>query len=416
MTIDCLERITCPLLIAGALSMSLLSGCGRPWPSLLDPPLNPPARAERRGQSAGVDAALVISVEDYAHLTDIRGANENAEAWRVYFRETLALPESRVHVLRDRMSTRGRIERKIDDVVASLDEGERLWLVFIGHGTVLEDGTGVLVAVDAERASTSIAENSVPLPELLRRVRGVDHVALIDACFSGLDRGGGAHDPDKQFVTKLDPLEHRAQGVVITATGPEETAGQLRHGRRPAFSYLALSALRGWADEMPTVGNHDSRLTAGELAGAVKAALDKVNDHRPTPQVYPPKARDYVLVEKARDPLPAFDYMVENSPAVRHDGWWLGAIGAVFITSAVLFNLENHAVFTDVQSKLDAAGRQATSDENATLSQTGYLSVAGYTLGGLALGGLVTWLLMVPEDDGGLATHSATPRSTGWAR
>ena len=47
--------------------------------------------------------------------------------------------------------------------------------------------------------------------------------------------------------------------TVLTAATADQVAGPLPGAARPAFSYLVLGGLRGWADS-----DHNGRVTAGE--------------------------------------------------------------------------------------------------------------------------------------------------------
>jgi hypothetical protein len=84
-------------------------------------------------------------------------------------------------------------------------------------------------------------------------------VVVLDACFSGRSGDGDA------LVRGLMPttvVKHEAPSgaLVMTAAESDQYAGDLPGGNRPAFSYLVLGALRGWAD-----GNSDGKVTAAEV-------------------------------------------------------------------------------------------------------------------------------------------------------
>ena len=80
--------------------------------------------------------------------------------------------------------------------------------------------------------------------------------------------------------------------TLFTAARNDEFAGPLPGADRPAFSYLALGGLRGWADE-----DDNGRVTAGELHTYVRTALQAlVRDRR---QGLPPGP----VVLESPDPL-----------------------------------------------------------------------------------------------------------------
>ena len=80
---------------------------------------------------------------------------------------------------------------------------------------------------------------------------------ILDACFSGQTSSG-------PLVPGLQPLVPVAatsprRAVLLTAASQGQYAGPLPGLDRPAFSYLVLGALRGWAD-----ADRDRSVSAGE--------------------------------------------------------------------------------------------------------------------------------------------------------
>jgi hypothetical protein len=130
---------------------------------------------------------------------------------------------------------------------------------------------------------------------------------VLDACFSGRTPKG------EQLVAGLQPLVVQASAVatdprtiLLTAAGSDEYAGPLPGAARPAFSYLALGGLRGWAD-----GDHDGRITTGELHGYVTQTMRAlVRDRRQRPTLVGDEGRR--LVKSGREDGPDIaKYVVE---------------------------------------------------------------------------------------------------------
>ena len=91
-------------------------------------------------------------------------------------------------------------------------------------------------------------------------------VAIVDACFSGRDRGTG--QALAEGLQPLVPLSMHALDddrlLLLSAGRGDQFAGSLPGLGRPAFSYLILGALRGWADRHSESGNRDGRVTPRE--------------------------------------------------------------------------------------------------------------------------------------------------------
>jgi hypothetical protein len=86
--------------------------------------------------------------------------------------------------------------------------------------------------------------------------------------------------------------------TLLTAAASNEYAGPLPGASRPAFSYLALGGLRGWAD-----GDRDGRITSGELHGYLTQTMRAlVRDRRQRPTLV--GEDDRRIVESSREKGP----------------------------------------------------------------------------------------------------------------
>lgn len=257
------------------ISLSLLlpmAAAAEPWPPLDDVP---PVHA-----TGANDVAIVVAVEDYLLLPDIPGAIDNANEWEVYFRNGLKVPN--VHVLANQAATREEMLKFAKTAVEDVKPGGTIWWVFIGHGAPAVDGKdGLLVGMDAQQSVESLTARGLPQKELLTLLEtsGSRTVMVVDACFSGRSADGAALAAGVQPVVAVDTAGNlRATSVVLSAAKSTEVAGQLDGAARPAFSYLLLGALRGWADD------GDGQVTAGEALYYAQRKLRGVKGRQQTPQ------------------------------------------------------------------------------------------------------------------------------------
>jgi TPR repeat protein len=245
------------------------------WPDL--------SRVQKVGGGEN-DTVLIAAVERYLLLPSVPGARANAEAWFDYFTKGRGVPVDRVHLLRDAQVTTGKLRRFAAKAAAAALEGGTLWFVFIGHGAPSKDGkSGVLVGADAQQDADNLFERSVPrteLLEILERSRAARVVAVIDACFSGRAAGGKPLVPGLQpLVVVRDAPAAGPRTIVMSAGKSNEFAGPLPGAARPAFSYLVLGGLRGWAG-----AQSGARVTATDLvAYAAKVLRSLVQDRSQTP-------------------------------------------------------------------------------------------------------------------------------------
>lgn len=282
------------------------------WPSLSEP-------LPRQG-NGDKDAALIVSIENYAFLPGIPGAQENAAAWFQHLVKTRGIPVSQVKWLQNNEAALESIRKELTFTVSRVKPGGVLWVVFIGHGAPSEDGSdGLLVGADAQNVMESFAARSLKRSELLSTLEAGQQkasVVLLDSCFSG-------QSPTGELLVKgaMPTLPERETQVtakktvlVLSAGTSRQVAGALPGKEVPAFSYLALGGLRGWADE-----NHDGKVTAGEVVGFTRSVMGTTLTGRTqTPTLNPETAADISVGKaKAGEELPLAEIVLWLKGAVR---------------------------------------------------------------------------------------------------
>lgn len=226
------------------------------------------------------DAAVVIGIEDYLAVPDVPGARQNATDWYDWFVRARGLPPSRVRLLRDGEATREVVLDEVRRLGGQVGPDGALWVVFVGHGAPALDGRdGVLVGADAQPTARQLYDRSFARGEL-EAAAGGGHptVLLLDACFSG-SVGGAPLVPGLQPLVPTWAVTSGGASVLVGA-GAGQFAGPLPGLGRPAFSYLALGALRGWAD-----ADGDGAVTAREVESYTRETLAAVLvDRAQTPE------------------------------------------------------------------------------------------------------------------------------------
>jgi outer membrane protein OmpA-like peptidoglycan-associated protein len=240
-------RPSFPALLAVCLSWSLSSSAGSGVPAW--PDLSTDAGPQGGGDN---DAALVVGVGDYVYLPDIAGAVDNAAAWQQWLLRSRKVRPDRVVLLADREATREKIDKNLKAMAAAVGEGGTMWFIFIGHGAPSASGDdGLLLGVDTDADADSVAGRGLAQKTALSLVgagRQAHSVVVFDACFSG--RTG---DGEKTLVPGLQATIPTRRPTSTTKTtvlaASDSFAGPIPGAGRPAFSYLLLGALRGWADD-----------------------------------------------------------------------------------------------------------------------------------------------------------------------
>lgn len=245
-------------------------GASRARAQDLWPEMSSPAPAIGGGEN---DAAVVVGVQGYAFVGEVPGAEANAKAWHRHLTETLGVAPENVKLLTGVDGTREEILSAARKAASRAGPKGTLWFVFVGHGAPSADGKdGLLVGVDAQQKAESLESRSLRRQELLQvlgKSRASAIRVVLDACFSGRKPDGSSLAPGLQpLLTVLSPGAADPRMIVLTAAKGDQFAGPLPGAGRPAFSYLVLGGLRGWA------GENDGRVTAGSLLRYATRALE----------------------------------------------------------------------------------------------------------------------------------------------
>lgn len=216
------------------------------------------------------DAAVIVAIEEYAFLSSIPGAVANGRDWFTYLTRARQVPLERVSFLTNTEATDFAILRALAAASTSAQPGGQLWFIFIGHGAPsVASRDGLLVAVDAQQTVEGLENRSVAQSKVLGLMSksAATPIALFDACFSGRRYDGQTLIAGLQ-PTRVVQTAAPAGALVMTAAASNQYAGPLPGEQRPAFSYLALGALRGWGDS-----NHDGTVTAQEVIDYARGVL-----------------------------------------------------------------------------------------------------------------------------------------------
>lgn len=275
------------------------------WPSL--------ATVAPGGGGGAEDAAVIVGVDQYIFVPKVPGAVTNASDWYRWLTETRKVPPSHVRLMRDNEGTREMILQALEAAASQVGKRGVLWFVFIGHGAPSQDrNQGMLVGVDAQQSAIGLFSRSLAQKEILAtlgRGKQAHTVMLVDACFSGRGADGSALAKGLQPLLPVQMQETRGTTLLLAGKATE-FAGPLSGLERPAFSYLVLGALRGWADR-----DGNGEITTSEVSRYARdAILATVKGRQQTPQLV--GKGDVVLAKSAREQGPSITGVVVGPAAV----------------------------------------------------------------------------------------------------
>jgi hypothetical protein len=259
----------------------------------------------RSGAAAPADAALLVGIEDYAFLPDVPHARRDLAAVTDLLIHTRGVPAE--HVVRLDGGSVEQLQNGLERARAALGAGGRLWVYFSGHGAAdPASGALLLVGDDARPDPAVFATRGLPVDALVAGLPA-GSVVLLDTCWAGAARTGGALLADTRFAVPTWAAAPPAEVTVWTAAGPGELASGLDPARHGAFTYFVVGALRGWADG-EVDGAPDGNVTLDEARSYVTRGLAAAGVASQTPTLAG-QARPDALVSgrlEAAPPIEAF--------------------------------------------------------------------------------------------------------------
>ncbi len=264
--------------LALMLALSSTAAKANGWPSVSgDLPAN----------GLGVnDAAVIVAISDYYKLPDIAGATQNGEDWYRYLVKVRGVPDKKITPLFNDGATKTDILNAVKKAALEVGQGGTLWFIYVGHGGPNKDlDDGLVLGADTQVSVSSFQDRGVPQKQILDLIDLGAHeqaVVIFDACFSGTDGSGQNLLPNTQATVPVRRQEV-AVGRTAVMSAADAVAGPLAGHDRPAFSYLLLGALRGWADN-----DNDKTVTINEAfdyTADVLARPSMVSGRRQVPKL-----------------------------------------------------------------------------------------------------------------------------------
>ena len=213
------------------------------------------------------------------------------------------------------------VDRTLDslfaDIKAARQRGEQteLFFVFVGHGSALESGEGVMHFLDGGFTRGDLFQRVIS-----RSPATTNHI-LVDACNAFLFVAGRGDATDAsidravdQYLARETMKRHPNTGFLLSTSASTEVH-EWSGFRAGVFSHEVRSALLGGADV-----NGDGAVTYNEVSAFLNAANGRVTDPRAKldPWVAPPAIRQATpLVERDRAPSAVSTVRVSGEMAGR---------------------------------------------------------------------------------------------------
>ncbi len=211
----------------------------------------------KTGHTAPGDVAVVIGNEDYGKIADVPYAHRDADAFVTFLKYTRGVPSERVRTLKD--ADADQMLAAVKEMAAKRPTGI-FWIYYAGHGMADPNGHDrLLLGWDAAGTADNLAKKGAPVEGLqaAAAAAGAKVVMLIDACYNGgtrTDQPGQASLTGGARIAVPEQLLVPPQVLEWSASAPSQLALPLNSVQHGAFTWMAIGALRGWAD-----GERDGR-------------------------------------------------------------------------------------------------------------------------------------------------------------
>lgn len=255
--------------------------------------------------------AMVVGINNYKHLPNLRGAVNDAEMLRDALHHiNVQLPEERV--LLNEQATRDAFIRGWNDMLEEAKSGDTLILTFAGHGGQKPDGNPLDEEDEMDELLTFHDFHSENPPKgyiiddelygLFKEAKAYHIVFLVDACHSsgmvrnpvqqlaGQYRSSGFWDiqpdippPEPILPTQSDnqPLAHVTLITAVHADSLKVSETILNNKLHGALSWYFAQALSGKADK-----NQNGRLESDELNQFLQEKVSDKMDNLQMPKMW----------------------------------------------------------------------------------------------------------------------------------
>lgn len=227
--------------------------------------------------------ALIIANENYQDVSKVPYAINDGEVFAEYCRKTLGFPSSNVVLIKD--ATYNNIRREISklaQIANAYDGTAKVLFYYAGHG-IPDEATkdAYLLPVDGYGTDASTGFSLKELYAALGKMPAEQVVVLLDACFSGAQRGEGMLASARGVAIKAKPNKAEGKVVVLSAAQGNETAYPLQEEGHGLFTYFLLKKLQ----------ESNGSVSLGDLVSYIKDNVSRksivVNGKSQTPGINP---------------------------------------------------------------------------------------------------------------------------------
>lgn len=190
--------------------------------------------------------AIIIANENYRLISQVPFAINDGEILEQYLIKTVGLPADHVTLYKN-ASLENMLEalEYVENIATGFGEDLNLIFYYSGHGIAEEwSKNAMLIPVDGD---VTVPESCYEVNRLISRLGGLGAgsvIVMLDACFSGTERGDKNLVESAGLRPRPNPLLPSGNMVIISAAGSGETAFPYEAGQHGLFTYYLLKNLQ----------------------------------------------------------------------------------------------------------------------------------------------------------------------------
>ena len=233
-------------------------------------PLNPLAIKSKINDNK---LALIIGIENYSDLVKASYANNDAQYFKDYAKNTLGIKNENINLLVDEDATFIKINKVLKKWLKSkvIPNKSEIIIFYAGHGLATQDGDKQDLYLLPQNADTDLLSiSSISRNNLFKEISNLDPKSVtifFDACYSGTSRDNKTLIASARPVNILKKVEDNIPEnfTIFSASQLNQMSSGLKNGEHGIFSYYLMKGLEGLADQ-----NKDKKITNGELQAYMK--------------------------------------------------------------------------------------------------------------------------------------------------
>lgn len=190
--------------------------------------------------------AIIIANENYHSVSNVPYASKDGEVFEKYLTQAVGLPKDHVKIYKNAsFGNMAAALKHIENLSEAFGNDLKLIFYYAGHGMPNEKTKNpMLIPVDGDAA---IPETCYELDKVITTLGSLNAnsvVVMLDACFSGTERGDGMLMAARGIRIKSNQSEPIGNMVILSAAQGDETAYPFDTEQHGLFTYFLLKKLQ----------------------------------------------------------------------------------------------------------------------------------------------------------------------------